>query len=235
MTEILILSTIILLALVKDYIPSSEEDFNDWQSQFMDVLNLNLVAWGIAPIDVAPLTALQTTWIDKYNKGKPEANPRSSDRIAKNDARKAFAKELRKFVKKFINENAAVTNDNRRDLGVTVYDTTRTRVAVPTVQPAGSVRKINPHEHVLQIKNPETPNSNAKPVGVRATRVFRFVGTAAPANVSQYQLVGSATRHLFTSAFAPEDVGKKAFYIFQYENTRGETGPLSDPLSGGIA
>ncbi|HLG35414.1 MAG TPA: hypothetical protein VI757_11085, partial [Bacteroidia bacterium] len=175
MTTILILAPIILLAL--SYIPDTEENFNDWQDNFMEVLNLNLVAWGIEPVDIDPLTVLQTIWVEKYDKGKPEANPRSSDRIAKNDARKAFDKALRKFVKKFINENAAVSNDQRRELKVTVYDDTRTRVPVPTVQPAGSIRKINPHEHVVQIKNPDTPNSNAKPVGVRATRVFRFVGT----------------------------------------------------------
>jgi len=235
MEYLFILLPIILLAATLDYIPATEEDFNDWQDNFMEVLTANLAAWGIAAAEKAPLDLLQTDWIAKYDAGKPEANPRSSDRIAKNDARRAFVRAIRIFVKKFINENAAVTNDQRRELGVTVYDTTRTRVAVPTIQPAARIDRINPHEHLLRINDPTNPATNAKPKGVRATRVFRFVGDTPPASVSQYQLVGTATRHLFRSEFESAEAGKKAFYVFQYENTRGETGPLSEPISGNIA
>lgn len=233
MIETIILTTIILMAI--SFIPATEENFNDWQGNFITVLTANAAAWGILLPDLNAIKAFQTDWIPKYAAGKPEANPRSSDRIAKNTSRKAYSSAIRKFVKKFLNENAGVSNDQRGELGLTIYDTTRTRVPVPTVQPAGRIDKILPREQVLRINDPTNPTSNARPKGVRATRVFAFVGDAAPSNNSQYRLLGTATRHLFRAHFETGDVGKKVFYVLQYENTRGETGPLSDPISGNIA
>ena len=229
METTIIMATIFLLAV--SFIPNADARFDEWQRNFMTYLRSHAAAWGIDPLEVSALETLQTDWDTKYAAGGDEADPKPSQRLAKNTSRKNYAKALRKFIKDRINPNAAVTTDDRSALGITVYDNTRTRVTIPTVQPAGTISKIKPHEHILSITNPETPTSRAKPKGVHATRVFRFVGATAPNDVHQYRLIGTATRHIFTSEFEIEDEGKKAFYIFQYENTRGETGPLSDRKS----
>lgn len=223
------------MASKDDYIPSNEEDFNDFQGNFTPKVVAKAVVWGIPDVERDALTDAHGDWDPKYAAGKDEADPTAAQRQAKNDSRKAYTVVIRNLVNTRIRNNAAVTNDDKVSLQLTVPDGTRTRVPVPDHAPKIAIDKIEHELHKLRITDPEKPTTKAKPDGVARINVYRFVGTTAPTNISQYQLYGSATKALFTSQFGDEDVEKKAWYIAQYENTRGERGPVSTPVSAVIA
>ncbi len=218
-----------------DFVPSNEEDFNDFQGNFRPKVIAKKVAWGILDSEEDALNAAGDDWELKYAAGRDEADPTSSQRQAKNDSRKAYITLIRNLVNTRIRNNPAVTNNDKVSLRLTVPDGIRTRVAVPDHAPKIAIDKIEHEMHKLRITDPEKPTTKAKPAGVARINVYRFVGTAPPANLSQYQLYGSATKALFTSQFSDDDVEKKAWYIAQYENTRGERGPVSAPVSAVIA
>lgn len=221
--------------MAKDYIPSNEEDFNEWQDNFMSVLATLLAALGIPAGDFATVQGFQTSWVSRYAVGREEADPTSAQRQAKRDARKAYVPVIRQMVKQYIQFNPATTNDMRISLGITVADTVKTPAAVPDRAPKINIDKIAHSLHKLRMTDPDNPDTKKKPQGVRAMRVFRFIGTSAPTGINQYSLIGNPSRFLFNSSFDEADAGKKAWYIAQYENTRGETGPLSDAVSAVIA
>lgn len=218
-----------------DYIPSDEENFNDWQENFVPKMVAKALAWGIPDSEKDAVEDAGTDWGTKYAAGRDEADPTSAQRQAKNDSRRSYTALIRELVNRRIRNNPAVTNDDKTSLRLTVPDTTRTRVAVPSVGPNAKIAKIEHLVHTIRITNPETPTSQAKPEGVTRTNVYRFIGPTAPVNISQYQLIGSATKALYRSTFTEDDAGKKAWYIVQYENTRGERGPISDSVNGLIA
>jgi hypothetical protein len=219
----------------QDYIPRNEEDFNEWQDNFMAVLATLLAMFGIPAAVFTTLQGFQSAWVSRYAVGREEADPTSAQRQAKRDARKAYVPQIRQIVKQYIQFNPATTNDVRISLGLTVADTTKTPAPVPDRAPKINVDKITHAMHKLRMTDPDNPDTKKKPKGVRATRVFRFIGTSAPAGINQYSLIGNPSRFLFNSAFDEADAGKRAWYIAQYENTRGETGPLSDAVSAVIA
>jgi hypothetical protein len=219
----------------KDFIPRNEEDFNDWQENWIPKMVAKATAWGIPDLVKDENTEAQDDWAPKYAAGKDEADPTSSQRKAKNDSRKAYIKIIRKTVKQYIANNDVVTNTDKVSLRITVPDTIRTRVSVPDHAPKGTVKKIDHLFQELRIVDPETPTSKAKPEGVARINVYRYIGTTAPVNFSQYSSAGSATTAKFISKFEDEDIGKKAWHIFEYENTRGERGPKSDAVSAAIA
>lgn len=221
--------------MATDFVPRTEEDFNDWQGNYLPKLVANAVAWGIPPAVVLNNQNAGTDWTAKYAVGNDEADPTSAQRQAKNDSRKAFTLIIRSTVKQYITPNPAVTNADRLDLGVTVPDTTRSRVPVPDHPPVQIINKIIHKQHELRITDPDNPATKSKPKGVARINVFRYIGTAPPVNISQYSLIGSATKAKFVSKLDDEDVGKKAFYITQYENTRGERGPVSDSINATVA
>lgn len=221
--------------MAADYIPRNEEDFNEWQVNFMEVLTPAAPGWNVPPAVVTGLTTRQTDWTPKYAAGRDEADPKPSQRVAKNDSRKLYIKAIRKAVKEALAFNPVVTNENRQTLGITIPDTERTRVAVPDRAPTVVIDKLAHLSHKLRITDPLNPGSKKKPAGVTRINVYRFVGTTAPASVGQYTLMGSSTKFLFTSSFVQEDMTKTAWYIGQYENTRGERGPVSDAVSGVVA
>lgn len=218
-----------------DYIPSTEEDFNDWQDNWIPKMIAKAVAWGIPAGIQTENTDAQTDWVPKYAAGKDEADPTSAQRKAKNNSRKAYIKVIRKTVKQYIANNSLVSDADKVSLRLTVPDGIRTRVPVPDHAPKGSVKKIDHLFQELTIVDPEKPTTKAKPVGVARINVYRYIGTTAPVNFSQYSSVGSTTKAKFVSRFEDEDIGKKAWHIFEYENTRSERGPKSDAVSAAIA
>lgn len=219
----------------RDYIPSTEEDFNDFIINFTEKVVANTVAWAIPDAAKTALVAANDDWAIKYAAGNPEADPNKAQRQAKNDSRTAATEVIRKTVNEHLRNNPLLTNADLASLNLTIPDTTRTRVPVPNHAPQENIEKIQHLQHILRITDPNSPTTKAKPPGVARINVYRYLGTNPPANIAQYQLYGSATKALFASEFTEEDVGKKAWYITQYENTRGERGPLSDSVTAVIA
>jgi hypothetical protein len=216
-----------------DYIPGAEEAFNDWQENWVTRI-LASTTWGLTPADMAAVTAAQTSYTSAYAVGNKQANPNSSQRQAKRTETTTFKAFIRNFVNTKLNNNAAVTPADRNALGLTVYDTERTPSTPPAFAPKVSVDSVFHLGHKLRITNPNTPESQAKPDDSVGMRVYIFIGTVAPADISQYAFHGIVTRFLYTVAFNAADIGKTAWYIVQYQGMRGLKGPQSTAVSAMI-
>ena len=220
----------------RDYIPSAEEDFNEFQAEFEELLVSDGPGWGVPPGKITDVSNARLDWEPKYAAGKDEADPKSSQRQTKNDARKAYTALIRSVVNQYLRNNPAVENDDRVALGLNVPDTTRTRKPVPDHAPKQTVDKIDHLLHKLRITDPANPSSRKKPEGVARINVYRFIGEQSATPVlAEYTFVGASTKFLYKSSFEDTQIGKKAWYISQYENTRGERGPVSVPVSATIA
>ena len=97
--------------------------------------------------------------------------------------------------------------------------------------------KVDTREHlqnIINFRDENTPNSKAKPRGVRGAQVRVHVGPNPPADLEQFPWVAldSSTPYLMVHDAA--DAGKLAYYALRWENTRGETGPWSDVISATI-
>ena len=193
------------MSSTRDYIPTNEEDFNDFVLNFNEKVTSAAGTWLIPAAAITTLNNSATAWFDAYAIGNPEADPTSAQRQAKNDARKQTAVVIRTTVNEHLRINPLLTNADFVTLNLTVPDTKRTRVAVPNHAPQENVEKIQHLQHVIRITDPLTPESKAKPKGVSRINVYRYIGTTAPLNIGQYQLYGSATKALFTSEFEEEE------------------------------
>jgi hypothetical protein len=218
---------------MSNYIPGAEKAFNDWQDNWVTRI-LASTTWGLTPADMAAVTAAQLPYTAAYAVGNKLANPNSSQRQAKRTETKTFKAFIRNFVNTKLNNNSAVTPADRNALGLTVYDTERTNSTPPTFAPKVTVDSIFHLGHRLRITNPNTPDSQAKPADAIGMRVYVYIGTVAPTDISQYAFHGIATRWLYTVAFAAGDVGKRTWYIVQYEGMRGQKGPQSTSVDAMI-
>ena len=61
------------------------------------------------------------------------------------------------------------------------------------------------------------------------------IGTAPPASASDLQDLATDTRTPYVAGFDQADAGKTAYYWLRWENTKGETGPWSEPASRVVA
>ena len=120
--------------------------------------------------------------------------------------------------------------------GTSLADTTLTRSAASAQKiPVLTIKKITHEQHQLTVTNPDKPKSKGLPKGIKFAKVYRFVGTVAPTDVSQYQFVTNAKRGLATSSFADADLGKTAWYIARYESSTGILGQPCTPVTAMVA
>lgn len=221
-----------------DYIPSGDPEFDIFQRQFITFVQPNIDpggSWGIPGSAFDPLLPLQTTWNAKWAVAQDKDSRTSADVEGKDNARAAYETALRAFVKEWITPNQNITNQQRKDMNVTVPDTERTRVPVPANAPGVTVKELKHLQHILRIIDPTQPNSKAKPDGVRSAQVWTFFGDNEPGDNSLYTFYGSANRFNFTVTFDAAERGKLVWYIARWENTRGEVGPWSNPFSATVA
>jgi hypothetical protein len=210
-----------------DYIPRPDGDFDIWQDQFMTGVTPNIVTWKIDPANFATLAPLQAAWKSAWLIGKDKGTRSSAQVIAKDEARQHYETALRVFVKQWIRGNTLVTDDQRRNIGVTVPDSERTPVGIKHNAPLLS---FDPSVHTVQtlrFGNPDDPHTQSIPAGQKIL-LERFVGEKnldpSTINFGGAQIV---TRFLHTVQYTEADVGKWVYVRACYVNTRGEQGPFS--------
>ena len=217
-----------------DYIPTSDSDFNVWQSNTLNEISPNLTAWGIATSSFQQLQALQTKWSNAYLKASNKQNRTSADVQDKNDARYDYEKGYRSFVGEWLTYNSNVTDADRERMGLTVRSDSRTPVPVPSTRPVGILDFSIRLQHTVAYADEANGRSKAKPAGVHGCEIWVKVGGDAPKSASELSYKGICTASPFTVNYSGDDAGKIACYWIRWVNTRGEYGPWSAPFSAMI-
>ncbi|MEZ6129632.1 MAG: hypothetical protein R3C59_13195 [Planctomycetaceae bacterium] len=110
----------------------------------------------------------------------------------------------------------------------------RTPVPVPHTFPAGSVIATDRLKLTLMYSDVATPTRKAKPYGVRGCEVYVSIADNAPTNPEDYRFAAFSTRPPELLKFKSDEGGKTAHILLRWVNTRGETGPWSQPISATI-
>ena len=214
-----------------DFIPQSDAEFNLWQASLVTLVQTNTTAWGILAADVTLLVALQTTWTAAFAKTSNKQNRTSADVQAKDDAREAYEKGLRKFIAQWLANNTKVTNSDRGRMGLTVKSGTRTPTTAPMTFPVGTIDFSVRLRHTISFIDEATPLSKAKPEGIYGCEVWAKIGGDAPKNASELMNIGTCTRTPFIYSFDGTDAGKTVYYWLRWINTKGQHGPWSSAIS----
>ncbi len=128
-----------------------------------------------------------------------------------------------------INGLKRITNDDRQALGLTVRDTTPTRIEPPTVAPYVRVTNVKNGEIFFDLR--QDGDLRAKPAGVADSLVFTFVGESAPTDTKQWTYAMTTGRTNVKLPF-PEGAGGTTLWIAAFwTNAKGQSGPSSTPVS----
>jgi len=214
-----------------DYIPQSDAEFNLWQASLITLVQANTTTWGILATDVTALVALQTTWATAFAKTSNKQNRTSADVQAKDDARTAYEKGLRKFIAQWLANNSKVSNSERERMGLTVKSGTHTPVGLPTTCPVGTIDFSVRLQHTINFVDEASPRSKAKPEGVHGCEIWAKKGGDAPKDASELTYLATDTHTPYVMAYEGADAGKIVYYWLRWINTKGQHGPWSSPIS----
>jgi hypothetical protein len=107
----------------------------------------------------------------------------------------------------------------------------RTGQSLPVI----SLYAIKHLEHIIDVRNPDTPKSTALPDDVQFIELMCYIGTVAPTDPSQYTRIWLSGKFRNISHFTEANVKQQAWYIVRYISTIGEEGDWSAPFSTAIA
>ena len=216
--------------MATDNIPPADADFNNWIVPFSNYVNTNAAAMGLAPNDIAPLTAAVATWSTAY----PAHTTATAATTNKDQARTAIESLTRPLIQQ-LQASPKVTNAQRNTMKITVRATTRTRASVPATAPMATVDTSRRLQHIIDFRDTASPKSKAKPAGVASCEIWGKVGSPALTDISQMAYVATDSGTPYLAEYTGAQAGQMAYYWLRWINTRGEKGPWSEPVSATIA
>lgn len=217
-----------------DYIPPTDAGFSDWLLNFSTLLTAAPATYGLAAPDAVAVDAENTAYQAAYI-AAIDPGTRTSVTVAAKDAARASAEAVVRPFAVAISQNAAVLNDDKVAIGVTVRSTTPTPIPAPVVAPTLSLISAIIGQAQVQAKQGAS-TSKAKPEGCIAIEVRRSIGVVAATDPAQLVTYGDFGKTPFLVGFGAEDRGKVCTLSARYKTRSGpagkaQSGPWSELLS----
>jgi hypothetical protein len=211
----------------QDYIPRSEDERASWLSNFAEKGTTYASLWDV-PLDA--FNALNTKTGKYIAALKVAKDPRHSpvDIAKKNAAEEEAVEEARKLYKHYIVGNDKVTDDQRIDCRLPVYDTDLTPSDTPTSTPEKK-RIDHPTEGQVRIWIQDSITGlSLKPDGVHGWEARLKVCAERILHRDQMDQSMFVTHNPMVLQFDDYQLGMILSITFRYENTRGVKGPWSE-------
>jgi hypothetical protein len=217
-----------------DYIPQADEKFLKWATILIRNLGKSLERFGFPKKQYELLAKLLEVFTRKMERATSPGTRTSVAIRIKNRARQALKKAIRQAVKEYLAHNHLLSESDRVELGLPVYDKKPTPAPSISSHPMVSVDIHQSQRHTLKVRDSET-RSKSKPAHAAGFEIWRKIGAPAPKTDSEWQLVELALHSPHTLDYHLEERGQWVYYRFRWVNTRGEKGTWSSDRSAIIS
>jgi hypothetical protein len=206
-----------------DYIPRPDGAFLEWVKNLYAYTLTHYTGWSVP----SPQTSLETL-LNAYDSAYTAAqNPNrgKADVLKKNETRKALETAVRVYVKAYLINNPAVTDEDKVAMGLPVYSHTHHPVPIPHTSPQLFIDTGTRRRLIITYKD-EGSEHRGKPHGVHGIEVRWAILDHPPVDLKE--LIHSAfdTNPPLTLEFEEHERGKKVYLCGRWEIQReGEKGP----------
>ena len=221
----------------QSYLPSRDEELSTWAGNYSSKITATPVAYGLLAADATALAALVASFNTALGAATNPATRTAVTVASKDTAKVALVADIRSLARR-IQATPSVTAAQKTELGLTVHDEVPSPVPPPATRPLVAVMSTAARMINIRLSDETTPTRRARPTGTSGAEVYSFVPTASeapPADLENWRFEGMATRSDFAVDFNAADIGKSATIVARWFNRKGETGPVSNPITGTIA
>jgi hypothetical protein len=213
-----------------DYIPGSDGKFLVWVKILFIAVEQNAPLWKIEPMAFDQIRIMISTFEIAYAKAE-EPNRGKADVKAKNDARKALEKAVRKFVKEYLTFNSNISDEERERIGLPVHKTGRTPAPVAKDAPDADVDTSRMGRLTIVFFERGSNHKKGKPAGQHGAEIVWTISDTPPTRWDELTHSSIDTNSPFTLDFENDQRGKTVYFALRWENTRGEKGPWSSIMN----
>jgi hypothetical protein len=209
--------------------PSSDAELHIYFQNAVAYLTTNASRLGITNTTLAHFTAVLNEWNVVYPKCANKDLQTKTFTELKNKWRTELMRALRHSYKDI--PQSIYTPEDRAALNLPVRKGYRSAPPVPNSMPAGYLNINNRLEHRIHFYN--SGGSKAKPYLVRGCQIWYKIGEPA-VDVSELRYLITAPKSVYIHQLEGQHAGKMVHYWLRWENTKGETGPWSNVISGTV-
>ena len=213
-----------------DYIPQKDDDFYNWQGNFVNVLVINAVAWLIPNLEVAALSTRRAEYEPLYMKAQNKTTRTRADVLAHRQMRIIYEKEIRAFVRKYYE---IIPDTGKSDLGLTIRDTEPSPGSPITDVPVMGLRGLGGGD--IEVRCRVTTDQTRASMHPDANVVdYRYImvasGTVPPSDPEDCPKGDSQTKAKFVLRAGAKNSAKRLYGFFRWLNNRRprQEGPWSD-------
>ncbi|MDR1218204.1 MAG: hypothetical protein LBK73_01180 [Treponema sp.] len=210
-------------------IPAKEEDFVDWSENLINISIAHKSEWKL-PED--KLTELQTLHdrVKTLHELCRTASYTKMDMQEKNEKKERLIHLEEVFVRNNLQNNDAMTDNGRKELGIPIHDDTRTPVPAPDGIPEIEIE--TPHPRTVRIKfRDEHAARWGKPEHVHGLECVWAFLDEPPVKVKDLTHSEFATRSPLELMFEEDERGKKMYFAVRWETGAMKKGKWSDIFS----
>ena len=176
---------------------------------------------------LAEWNAKRQAWEAAYDLVK-DGDGRPSEILAKTEARKELEALIRDVVKKTFNAvTDVVTDEVRRELGLTVYTGARVSRKIGHQAPEISGKVVG-RTHEISFYRPWDKNHRGVIPEADGVEIYAKKGGEASANTADYKFLVAVRREQYVVEFEPSEAGTFMYYVARWYNSKGEKGPWSN-------
>ncbi|HEY0008920.1 MAG TPA: hypothetical protein VGB55_09365 [Tepidisphaeraceae bacterium] len=211
--------------MATNYLPTREADFLDWCQSFHRTLAVDPVLFGTNANAVDAYEEDLNRFAASYSKAT-DPNTRTRPMIERKDQdKKTLVRSTQSMVRQ-IQARPETTDEQRRQLKITVPDRKPTPHGPPTEMPATTLVSAVRHTIEMQIRRED--GGRGRPTGTNGANVYYAVSPTVPTSQIGWTHAGQATR-MNTQITLPESTpaGATVWIACCWYNGRGENGPLS--------
>ena len=215
------------------YIPTNDVAFCDWTGKAYDYAIANCNKWGVMEPEADMLFRLNDL---KAKVAKCKEPTRSTvDTLNKKQARKEVEKDVRNYVQGVVIRNIKVTDEDRKMMGLPIYDTTPTPVGDPVGLVTATIKYPNEGALELNIKHVDgSPFDKRANYGVKIRSVVLPIDQPSPNEINMLAESRFTRRKKELYTFEKHDRQKMAYFCFRYENSKGKAGQWGTIISAVI-
>lgn len=218
-------------------IPLKDSLLVPWANNFATRISASGNPYSVSTAQQTEMTARTTAFVDAYNAlmdARADGTRAASQTAAKDSAKDSLL-ELGRELYAFIAANTSISDADKILVGVHVRAAGASPVPAPTARPGIDLVSVVARTVTVHIHDSASSTKRGKPAGAVSAWVYTYVGAEYPSDPSLWQFQGAFNKPEAKIVF-PDSVanGAQVWICAAWVNRRGETGPVSVPITTNV-